>query len=273
MNKAADVSLTTLQPATQTLNPTSAVKKMLPIRKTATVMNPYVQVADFNESPAVLLKSAQRHALPSMAMYPLDSYEHIKTACDYFERYQDQLAAPMRREFAVNTSARCQEVGWPVPDQMAKFAGHDWAGEHMVEIGIDSRKALVRNPEGQALLEELRGLDKTAMDPDTFAAILYETDRNLGLDQLYDAKVLDPWLTCCATKTAELKEWILGSKKVKEVDLIDFAKTNLSKLEKLFGREKALEFQGSAGTIFDTLPLDQKQLVADMLVQNASSGT
>src|SRR5215204_1382928 len=64
------------------------------------------------EAPRVLYsKTAERYALPSFALYPLDNYAQVKMASAYFEEHAGAFDLKQRREFALNLVARAEELG------------------------------------------------------------------------------------------------------------------------------------------------------------------
>lgn len=142
--------------------------------------------------------------------YPIDSYENVKTAGEYFERNWREFSLDDRREFAVNVEARMAELGMGVPPSVMKYAGFEY-GPH-----IDSELIIrTRNYEGfpssgaYTLLLEKRA----SAPPHVMLELLHEVDRLAGAEAHYGTQLgfRDPYQAVygkvAAAPAAEAPSW------------------------------------------------------------------
>lgn len=244
--------------------PPVAAKKEL--KKLA--MDPAVYAQD-HEAPVTTRYEARVYfCLPTIQRYPIDTVDQIKQASQYFLEHEDTFTPDVRREYAVNFAERARTLQLEVPPEIEKYAGRSYGPEHLIEIGLDSRRLLLdKGTPGRELLEKVAEA-RQELDPEVFARALREIDRTQDLQRHYDRRVMDPWLTTFGTaKTAEAEEksWIIGTKKLTSKALKEWTATSNKTLTDLFGPDMAKDFQNDCCTIFDTLPLDQKKLVMKLV--------
>ena len=230
----------------------------------AATVNPRVSV-DGKEPPKIIQeKTAQHFAMPSIQRYPLDSYTEVKQASSYFETYRSQFAPAHRREFCEHLVKRAGVLGITVSDEVQKYGGEGYAPYAELEIAFGSRALLV-DDDHRILLSKLAE-SRPSVDPETFAVALEEFDKLAGLDQLYDSELMDPYLSVFGKTAGDIDpdgSHIIGNDYVSNQQLKDLTGArHLELLTKTFGADFMKEFVKDPVGMFNSLPADQKKVIA-----------
>ena len=245
------------------------------IKKTGS-LNPHVDVSG-QESPAtVLKKEAQHYALPSIKKYPLDRYDHVAQAVDYFEKNAKLFTPQSRREYCHNLVKRASVLGINTTPMIRKYGSDTFAPEEELEIALESRKTVLAAADRDTeidILDKLAAL-RPQMSPDGFAVALGEFDKSAGIAWMYDEHIIDPYYSTYGEKTSEVKDpeaslVVDGIRIVTAKELNELGMTQFKGLADTFGDEMAKEFQKDPIGIFKSLPLDQKRLVIGLATDDA----
>jgi hypothetical protein len=229
-------------------------------------LRPTVDVTSKEPPKIVTQKTASHYALPAQSRYPLDSYNDVKLASVYFDEWYKHMTPELRHEYAVNMVKRAHDLDISVSDLAERYGAESYAPPSQIDMALDARR-LVLPEEHHDLLSKVAGA-RGSLLPESFAALLGEFDRQLGLDAYYDGDVPDPYFSTFA-KTAGPQEMaedpkgsiLVGNEYLTTRDLITFAKMGRTLMKDRFGEEFAEEFVKSPKAIFDSLPRDQKLVI------------
>lgn len=212
--------------------------------------------------PETRLKKAsvQHYALGNK--YPIDSFEDVQRAIDYWEQNWVALSPADRHEYAGKTAARADELGLEVPDRLDRYGSIEYAPD--IDAHMASRRAVVDKNLGR-LYTELQE-KRAAMEPDEFAYVLSEIDKTAGLDAFYGSAVQDPYFSTFGgspkTKTAG---WYWQSRigtYVNSNDLRWLVRNGRPLLHKHFSSDVTDALIKDPFVIFESLPDDSKELIA-----------
>lgn len=273
MGKSAEATGTNIMPisAPPTKSPTPALAT---VKKTGSVLHPHVNVTDQEPRRDAIEKKAEFTACPTRfpGRYPLDTFEQVKKASAYFEEYGAHLAPAERREFCQNMVKRADALSIEVSKTARKYAGAGYAPVEEIKVAMDARRRLLDDEVAFAVLDRME--EKLAGTPaDLFCATLGEFDKATGLDRHYSRGVYDPYFSTYGStvKVAQDKNnwsWIDGNSYLTYADLATIVKTRVPSLTQTFGADFVKELRADPISIFDSLPRDQKRMVAAMAVDN-----
>lgn len=235
----------------------------------STALKPHVNVAGKEAPGKLTLKSAEFLAVPSLGRYPLDSYDQVKAASQYFDEWHGRMSPEHRREYSVNMVKRAKALHIPVSPVAEKYASAGYAPDHEISAALDDRKI--------SLLDEgmLTVLDKLAsarphMSPDDFAVTLGEFDKMAGIEHLYDRHIVDPYYATFGEKRAS-DSIAIGNDIMYVKDLKRFAKVGFNTMKTRFGEDMATEFIKDPVGIFNSMPDDQKKIIMRIAADNSAT--
>jgi hypothetical protein len=222
----------------------------------------YVDVTDWSPEEAI----AEDHAPPQETLlgdkYPVDGMDQVKTAVDYFAENWKTFHPRDRREYCVKLAARLEKLGMAISEDVERYASPGYAAD--VDTHVESRRALVSEqfyPALSTLLEK-----RAMVSPDTFAEALAEFDNITEVRWLWDAQVCDPWKSTFGPSLEKIAaaEWTFSERgvRVHEGDLQELALNGLSLVKKQFGHDVAQEFAKKPKTVFESLPMPNKLVMA-----------
>ena len=105
------------------------------------------------------------------------------------------------------------------------------------------------------------------MRAELFAEALHEFDKLAGIDHLYGRAVIDPYYSTYGEKTAAYDDGVshvVGNDTVSNKQLKKMAKTPCAGMGKMFGDDFVKEFRKDPVAIFNSMPVDQKKIIARM---------
>jgi hypothetical protein len=229
-------------------------------------MKPHMDVSGFEPPKLIQQKEAQLTALPGK--YPLDTYEQVKTAGAYFDEWHRHFMPSDRHEFARNMVKRADAIGIEVSDLARKYGSNTWAPRAEIKIALDARKTVVDETH-QQVLDKIAGL-VGALQPDTYAALLEEFDKEAGITHLYDSDVPDPFYSTYGfQKVAEFSETI-GNMMVSAMDLEYLANKRLSLVKNVFTEDFANDFLKNPVDLYKSLPIEQRKILGNMAREQRS---
>lgn len=265
---------TTEQVTSTGKNPTVTNKKVLRVTKKNVVNSAQAdsapagalpvnqRVVDVTgQKPVLRVKkaSAQRFALGSD--YPIDTFEQVEQAIDYWEQHWTAFQPVERHEYAVKTAARANELGIRIPDDMDRYGSTEYAPD--IEAHLASRRVELQKKEA-ALYTELQE-KRASVSPEQFVEILETLDHELGLDKYYGGVIKDPYYSTFGNaKKAKLASWNWQSKLGGTLSADDLTRLagNRTLLASHFPGELVEGFAKDPVTIFESLPDDSKELLA-----------
>jgi hypothetical protein len=236
------------------------------IKKTAAL---YVDVTGKAPEPKFVKQAHSNYALHKYGQgrFPLDSYGDVLEANRWFEENGKTLHPSDRQEYCTKLAARADSLGIQVTSTIRKYASKSFAPEMEVRAAVSTRMQFWQNDSPER--DVLKGMiDKYASaKPEAFCAELTRFDVDHGIDQYWDDYVVDPIAsTFGMTKQAEWT-WTQGADRLTE-DVLTQGVRDGKKIHEictLFGKELASEIVENPNTVFDSLPLDSKRIIARIL--------
>lgn len=255
-----------------------------PAHPQAKLLKPTVDVSSSNPPKLLKEKKAERYAMPSLGRYPLDAYDQVKTASEYFDVWHKRMSPEMRREYCLNLVKRANELNISVSPLAERYGSEHYASRTEIKIALDARRTVLLHEEDVFVLDKLAA-EQPRLLPETFAATLREFDHANGLDEFYDGDVPDPYFSTFAkvAKTNQESEVspegaiLIGNEYIPKRKLVEFAKSRREHVKDRFGEDFAEEFVKDPLGIFESLPRDQKLVMlrmansGDSLTQGASA--
>ena len=179
-----------------------------------------------------------------------------------------------RREYAVKVASVAHKHGMPVNDSIASYAGSEYASS--TEGHLHLRKGYLTSPDA---LDDLKKLASRsgAVPANQFADELAEFDSRHGLDSLWDSYLSDPWksvlapLEKVAKGAVETVTFQIGNETVTESDLINLKKMRKTLVDN-FGASFANQYASNPVSIFKSMPLPQKKVLASLARDVTNSG-
>jgi hypothetical protein len=255
-----------IKPIQSNPNKADDVDSQLNASKTAGL---YVDVTGKEPAPKFVKQAHSNYALHKYGQgrFPLDSYGDVLEANRWFEENGKTLHPTDRQEYCTKLAARADSLGIQVTSTIRKYASKGFAPEMEVRAAVSTRMQFWQSdaPERDALNGML---DKYASaKPEAFCAELTKFDVDHGLDQYWDDYVIDPIAsTFGMTKQAEWT-WTQGADRLTEESLTRGVRDGkkIHEICALFGKELASEIVENPNTVFDSLPLDSKRIIARIL--------
>ena len=234
-------------------------------REQITRTSPYVDVSGWDPETHQV---EDHQAPPSQTLldgkYPVDGYDQVKLAADYFKEYRLELHPRDRHEYCVKLASRMEELGIQVPEDIERYGSTTYAGD--VDEMLKARRGLV-SEEMQPALDTL--LEKRAMiNPDTFAEAVAEFDKLANLSYYWDANVPDPWFSVFGPSMEKMaaKDWTYNEQGVfvSLEDLERLALNGKTLVKKQFGHDFVEQFAKKPQAVFDNMPKQHKLILARM---------
>ena len=245
-------------------------------RKTASVMeSPYVEA----DAVAPKVKTASRYD-PGVTVLggalPLLGYDQVIAAKDYFDEYGLSMHPRQRHEFCVKLAARAAQIGLPVSDAVQKYGSRSYAPTGEIKVAFEMRKQVWRDLRGRQHGAEGEMLDqlfekRASLSPEVLVEALSELDIQTGIDSYWDSGIPDPWHSVFGFQKKAQWSWTQANEHLTEEALKRLVAEDKDALKSAFGEQVTEGLTKDPITIFDSLPLEQKRIVARM-AQQADSG-
>lgn len=136
-----------------------------------------------------------------MDHYPVETYEQVEMAKQYFSRYLTEFEPQERHKFASELKERMSLLKIASTKDLDSYAGTDYGD---VDTHLIKRKDYL--PEEEKNTIDLFIEKRAYVSPECFAEALLDFDQFTGLNKYWDRGIKDPYYTTFA-KTAEKKEW------------------------------------------------------------------
>ncbi|CAB4131687.1 hypothetical protein UFOVP276_80 [uncultured Caudovirales phage] len=264
--KKGDLIGSTVMPLQSNPNKADDADSQLNASKTAEL---YVDVTGKEPTPTFVKKAHSNYALHKygQGQFPLDSYGDVLEANRWFEENGKTLHPSERKEYCTKVAARADQLGISVTSTLRKYAGSSFAPENEVRAAVSTRMQFWQSDSPER--DVLKGmLDKYASaTPSTFCEELNKFDTDHGLQHYWDDYIVDPWAsTYGMDKTAEWS-WEQGADRLTE-DVLKQGVRDSQKIHEIkakFGNDLAGEIVENPNTVFDSMPLDSKRILARIL--------
>jgi hypothetical protein len=285
--KASDLRGTEMMPAGGTLRTAPPRKVSLPGKTAAArlaaekIDEGWLPCGDLSaHEPEAIRKTASHRvfALPEQGLYPIDTADLVKRAAAYFDEHLHDFPLEARRIYAQSVVEQAEALGVKVAGAVLDYAGTTYGP--FIDGELYARVSRFEGTSHEAAYVSLQE-KKAALDPDTMAILLRETDVLSGADRAYGRPAVgfrDPYAAVFgAPKLAEAQptaeesySWAQGNDYVNGFMLMHYARTNPS-LDQLFGKGFGASFQKDPIGIFKSMPDPQKVVLSRLAADNSSS--
>lgn len=233
-------------------------------------ISPYIDV-NKDTQPVAFRRPKVAYALEDTngPQFPLESYSQVKEAAEFFEQQGKRFHPRSRHNACVKIAARADVLGVPIGKVVRQYGSPTFGPDGQIKVGFETRRQMFRSDEGSTALLDSLMEKKASAGPEEFAEALAQVDIALGLSRYWGKGVMDPWATTFGqTKVAEWS-WSHGNEKLEAKQLQNFVKEGpgRSALERSFGTELADAMSKNPTSIFDSLPLEQKIVIARLAYQ------
>lgn len=245
-------------------------------KKAALLEDPYVDISQCSLTKVASSTPFDPAVCVLDGKHPLIAYDQVLEAVDYFDKFAMKMHPRQRHEFGVKVTTRADQLGIPISSELRKYGSRKYAAPGEIKVAVELRKRMwhtlgdtERHDIGGEMLDHL--FEKRAsVNPEVFAESLAELDAQLGLSHYWDSGIPDPWhSTFGITKTAVWK-WHEQGEYLTEEELTRLSQEETGLLRERFGDGLAKGLADNPTTVFDSLPLDKKRIIARMAQQQAA---
>lgn len=200
----------------------------------------------------------------TFAQYAFATPAHVKMASKYFDHYCEKMPMEYRHKYASAIQRRAHELGMQkVAGVVGKYASDHYSGH--LDAHLSSRRSLleVAEPKFAAVLDKLAAAKKE-LTPSEFARALHGFDKRAGLSQYYGGYLTNPYEATFANEPDPYHGW---RTKVAGVSLDQEKLSNIAsspKIAQYFGKSVADEFKKEPVAIFESMPNDVKEIIAQL---------
>lgn len=196
--------------------------------------------------------------------YPVDTFEQVKLAQEYFSENWKEFPPNIRREYCLKLAERMDNLGLSPSSQVERYGSQTYAAD--IDNHLNQRKNFV-GEEYRELLDKMA--EKRAfLQPETFAEALGEFDHQLGIDRYWDSRLADPYYATFGPSLDKIAEdnWNFTDMGlyINEQDLKTLAYQHIEKVRKQFGHDFAARFVGNPKGVFEKQDKETKIILARM---------
>lgn len=192
---------------------------------------------------------------------------HVKVAAKYFEEKHEKMLLETRHKYAAAVQIRAKELGMPPQTgAVAKYASDHYNAK--LDGHLASRRRLLDGQDD--LVGELSKLAsaKKSYTPYQFAQLLNGFDKKAGLNRYYGGYLENPFNStfAAAPDPYEGYRWQnkTGSRKLTLEEIQKVVKDQNPKIAEYFGKSVAEEMKKDPVVIFESLPDDSKEIIANI---------
>lgn len=203
----------------------------------------------------------------TFAQYAFRTPSHIKMACQYFDKFSKDMPVDYRHKYAAAIQRRANELGMGAQKgTVVKYASDHYSG--MVDAHLSSRKTLleVADPKFTQALTKLAGMKKE-LTPTEFARVLHGFDKKAGLEKYYGGYLTDPYQATFAEEPDPYGGWRtkVAGMEITPDQLKEASHKHYDKIKTYFGKDVANELKKHGAPIFESLPKDAKEVIANIV--------
>ena len=233
---------------------------------------PTVDVSSQTPPVKVTEKKASWYALPEHELYPLDSYRQVKMAHQYFEENFKFIPPAERHTYCENLTKRASQLNIMTSPLVEKYGSATYAPMSDIQVCLEARKAVVQDPVHQGILDKLAH-EVHNIEPELFAETLEQFDKVASIQHYYGADVPDAYYSTFGKvaaggdqtqDTPPEESLVIGNEYITRRRLNKYFRNNVGSLSSRFGAEMAEELAKDKGSVFDSLPRDQKLVLMRM---------
>lgn len=219
--------------------------------------SPILDVTDLNKKEPE--KEACYHCIESEKKYPIDSFDELEKAAEFFENHYKSIHPEKRREYCLNLTKRAQELEVSVPKRIKKYASDDYVDNLELRQQLAARMEKTADKK-QAQLYSTLFEKRASMPAGVFAHVLSEIDQQTKVAEYWDSVVPDPFDTVLTLKKEAGYSYNSSQGYIDEEMLKKLA-PNRELLKKAFGDDFADTFQKRPVEVFKSLPEPEKTTI------------
>lgn len=217
------------------------------------------------EAPLLVKKASANHL--ALGRYPLDSYNDVKKAVEFFDENYLQMTPEDRHSFAVKTAERADDLGIAFGHMLERYGSVEYSLD--VEAHLASRRALA--PDFKETWNDLRE-KKASVSPDEFVKLLEDADKKASLNWEYGGEVQDAYYATFGgnrVKEAHVAwDWHSPEGTIVNADqLKKLALNGHGIMKKQFDGDLARAFAKDPIAIFESLPTTHKTIISRLANQ------
>lgn len=200
------------------------------------------------------------------AQYAMPTPASVKVACRYFEDKHDKIPLEYRHKYAAAIQIRAKELGMPAQKGLvSKYASDHYSA--LLDAHVRSRASLLEaaNPDLRAGLDKLASAKKN-LTPSQFATALHMFDKKAGLSKYYGGYLTNPYEATFANEPDPYAGYTakIGSRSITHDEIKVLAHEKYAKIKEYFGQSLADELKKDPVPVFDSLPMDAKQVMVSI---------
>lgn len=225
-------------------------------------------LSSFDTHTVVKKASYQRYCLPHKEKYPIDSYEHVQRADEYFHKHAHDFSLIDCRIYAQNLTNRADEIGVGVSEKVASYAGDGYGS--FIEGELVKRASAYAGTGHEAGYRTLLDLQEK-IPPAAMAVLIKEADDLTGASDVYGRAAtgfMEPYRAVFGKEaSAEEYSWVSPEVSTTGSQLSKLANESSGQLDEVFGSGFSDSFSRDPAGIFESMPDPQKALIAKMAAQ------
>jgi hypothetical protein len=198
----------------------------------------------------------------TFAQYAFPTAAHVKLGNEYFSQFAKDMPLEYRHKYACALQKRAGELGTVLKGEISKYAANAY-GAH-IDAHLASRKSLldVADPKFTSALDKMASMKKD-MAPIEFARLLHGFDKRAGLDRYYGGYLINPYEATFVNQKNPGFMYKSASYQDLTADAIGkLAIDKYAKIKEYFGESIADSLKKEGASIFDSLPMDAKEIIA-----------
>ena len=200
--------------------------------------------------------------------YPIDTWDRVKIAEQYYFDEGVRMDPEIRRQYATKLAAKAEHMGYPLAGTIKVAGAITFAHPGHTRAALEMRKIATGEAE---FLDEL--FEKRAsLGPDMFAECVKRFDIQAGLSDHWDNQLPNPWDSTYGLYKVATVVWESGAERVTEEALYNLSHNHPARLRDVFTEPMTKEFQKDPPGVFNSLPDPQKKLLARLANDSESQG-
>ena len=246
--------------------PAPALKVASTVDVTGRRPKPIVKVAKpmSDNDYAVVLEDGRK-------LYPINSWDLVKKAEDYFQQEGSRMNPEIRRQYSVKLAAKAQSMGYPLDEKIKEAGAVTLAPFAQRKMAIEMRKVACAPGQDRQFLDDFVKIG-SQVDPTAYAETLKRFDIQHGLEHGWNQLYPDPWASTFAINKVAEVYWEEGPDRMTREALINLAENHTSGIQELFSHDFLKEFIKDPEGQFDALPLNMKRVLARLADSMAHGG-
>ena len=198
----------------------------------------------------------------TFAQFAFSTPNHVHMGVKYFEKFASKMPLEIRHGYAEALQQRAGELGMErFRGTVGKYAGDRYSS--MVGAHIRGRASLLdgRDPSLTSTLNKLAS-SRGNFSPSDFAQALHSFDKHAGLTKYYGSHLTDPYQATFASEPdGGFTVKTASGASLSQDQLKKLAVTKYARIKEYFGSSVADEFKKDPTPIFDSLPMDAKEII------------